>query len=116
MRISEGPVRIRGAAKGLQGWASTELRLGWSGAVALGAALAVLAGAALVFAVMLQDVLGHDGMALRDSGFLFLGKAELLLSDEGRRDWPLRFYSRERLFSKEARLGWVEPDFATIEP
>jgi len=34
----------------------------------------------------------------------------LLLADEGRRDWPLRFYSRERLFSKEARLGWLEPD------
>ena len=34
----------------------------------------------------------------------------LLLSDRGRRDWPLRFYSPERLFSREARLGWVEPD------
>jgi hypothetical protein len=34
----------------------------------------------------------------------------LLRSPEGRRDWPLRFYSRERLFSTEARLGWVEPD------
>ena len=28
---------------------------------------------------------------------------ELLLSPMGRRDWPLRFYSRERLFSVEAR-------------
>ena len=34
----------------------------------------------------------------------------LLLAPEGRRDWPLRFYSAERLFSKAARLGWVEPD------
>jgi hypothetical protein len=34
----------------------------------------------------------------------------LLRGPEGRRDWPLRFYSAERLFSKEARLGWVEPD------
>ena len=34
----------------------------------------------------------------------------LLMAEEGRRDWPLRFYSKERLFSKEARLGWVEPD------
>lgn len=34
----------------------------------------------------------------------------LLQAEEGRRDWPLRFYSRERLFSTEARLGWVEPD------
>ncbi|HEX8532817.1 MAG TPA: hypothetical protein VF662_01485 [Allosphingosinicella sp.] len=34
----------------------------------------------------------------------------LLRAEEGQRDWPLRFYSPERLFSKEARLGWVEPD------
>lgn len=34
----------------------------------------------------------------------------LLLSPRGARDWPLRFYSRERLFSVEARLGWVVPD------
>jgi hypothetical protein len=39
----------------------------------------------------------------------------LLLADEGRRDWPLRFYSRERLFSKEARLGWVEPDLVPAD-
>ncbi|MGQ0661737.1 hypothetical protein [Sphingosinicella sp.] len=34
----------------------------------------------------------------------------LLEAPEGRRDWPLRFYSRELLFSKEARLRRVEPD------
>jgi len=34
----------------------------------------------------------------------------LLNEPEARRDWPLRFYSPERLFSKEARLGWAEPD------
>jgi len=38
----------------------------------------------------------------------------ILLAPEGRRDWPLRFYSRERLFSKKARLGWVEPDLAAL--
>ena len=38
----------------------------------------------------------------------------LLLAEEGRRSWPLRFYSRERLFSIEARLGWVEPDLAPL--
>ena len=38
----------------------------------------------------------------------------LLLAPEGRRDWPLRFYSPELLFSKEARLGWVEPDVAEV--
>ena len=34
----------------------------------------------------------------------------LLRAEEGRRDWPLRFYSPERLFSKAARLGWLEGD------
>ena len=37
----------------------------------------------------------------------------ILLAPEGRRDWPLRFYSRDLLFSKEARLGFVEPDLAS---
>ena len=39
---------------------------------------------------------------------------ELLLSPMGRRDWPLRFYSRERLFSVEARRNFVEPDVAAL--
>jgi hypothetical protein len=38
----------------------------------------------------------------------------LLLAPAGRRDWPLRFYSAELLFSKEARLGWVEPDLGAL--
>ena len=38
----------------------------------------------------------------------------LLLAPEGRRDWPLRFYSAERLFSPAARRGWVEPDLAAL--
>jgi len=39
---------------------------------------------------------------------------ELLLSPMGRRDWPLRFYSRERLVSLEARRGFVAPDIAAF--
>lgn len=39
---------------------------------------------------------------------------QLLRSPMGRRDWPLRFYSADRLFSIEARLGWVEPDLAAM--
>jgi hypothetical protein len=35
---------------------------------------------------------------------------ELLGSPMAPRNWPLRFYSRERLFSVEARRGWVEPE------
>jgi hypothetical protein len=38
----------------------------------------------------------------------------LLVAEEGRRDWPLRFYSAERLFSVDARRGWVEPDLAPL--
>jgi hypothetical protein len=56
---------------------------------------------------------------------LFLGEAdpdellhelvnELLLSPMGRRDWPLRFYSRERLLSVEARRHFSSPDVAAL--
>ena len=56
---------------------------------------------------------------------LFLAKAdaevplhelvnELLLSPMGKRDWPLRFYSAERLFSVEARRHFVPPDLAAF--
>ena len=38
----------------------------------------------------------------------------MLLSDVGRRDWPLRFYSRELLFSVPARRGYVAPDLAPL--
>jgi hypothetical protein len=39
---------------------------------------------------------------------------ELLMSPMGRRDWPLRFWSKERLMSVEARRAWVEPDLRTM--
>ena len=38
----------------------------------------------------------------------------LLLSPQGKRAWPLAFYSRERLFSVEARMSWVEPDLKPL--
>jgi hypothetical protein len=38
----------------------------------------------------------------------------LLLSPMGARDWPLRFYSRELLFSVEARRGFVKPDLQSL--
>ena len=38
----------------------------------------------------------------------------LLQAEEGRRDWPLRFYSPETLFGRDARLGWVEPDLRAL--
>ena len=39
---------------------------------------------------------------------------ELLLSPMGRRDWPLRFWSKERLMSVEARRNYVGPDLAAL--
>jgi hypothetical protein len=39
---------------------------------------------------------------------------ELLLSPMGRRDWPLRFYSRGHLFSVAARRAFVQPDVAAL--
>jgi hypothetical protein len=39
---------------------------------------------------------------------------DLLLSPMGRRDWPLRFYSRDRLLSVAARRGFLNPDVAAL--
>ena len=38
----------------------------------------------------------------------------LLLSPMGRRDWPLRFYSPQLLFSVNARRTFVPPDLAAL--
>ncbi|WP_347270588.1 hypothetical protein [Rhizorhabdus histidinilytica] len=38
----------------------------------------------------------------------------LLEAPEGQRDWPLRFYSRDRLFSVAARRALVAPDLASF--
>ncbi len=38
----------------------------------------------------------------------------LLLSPRGRRDVPLKHYSKERLFSAEARLSFIEADLAPL--
>jgi hypothetical protein len=44
-----------------------------------------------------------------DAGLAALVNA-LLVAPAGGRDWPLRFYTRERLFSIAARRGFVPPD------
>ena len=38
----------------------------------------------------------------------------LLLSPMGKREWPMRFYSPERLFSVEARRAFVAPELAAL--
>ena len=40
--------------------------------------------------------------------------AALLASRFGRSDWLLAYWSREVLFSVEARRGWVEPDLQAL--
>ncbi len=48
-------------------------------------------------------------------GTSLVGAVNALLESEiGDRQWPLCFYSKERLFSVEARRGWVEPDLAAV--
>ena len=37
-----------------------------------------------------------------------------LLQECGEKNYLLRFYSKERLLSDEARRGWVDPDLAPI--
>jgi hypothetical protein len=39
---------------------------------------------------------------------------ELLISPMGRRDWPLRFWSKQRLMSVEARRNFIAPDIAAL--
>lgn len=53
---------------------------------------------------------------LRDVGDMPLCDAvnALLLSPRGRRELPLMHYSRELLFSVEARLGFVTPDLRAL--
>jgi hypothetical protein len=41
--------------------------------------------------------------------------AESLILRYGAKDLPLRYWSREKLFSVAARKGWVEPDLAPLD-
>ncbi len=38
----------------------------------------------------------------------------LLAGELGDKNWPLTYWTRERLFSMEARRGWVEPDLKPL--
>ena len=38
----------------------------------------------------------------------------LLASSLGNKDWPLAHWTRDRLFSPAARLGWLAPDIAPL--
>ena len=41
-------------------------------------------------------------------------RAAALLARHGEREHLLRYYSRDRLFSSDARFGWVEPDLLPL--
>jgi hypothetical protein len=51
---------------------------------------------------------------MRSTGALHERVNALLQADEGRRDWPLRFYSPDLLFSAAARLSLVPPDLQPL--
>lgn len=68
-----------------------------------------------------HDTITHCFIAGVRSWVARTGEAELLarvngllLAPEGQRDWPLRFYSRERLFSVEARRNFIAPDIVSL--
>ena len=57
----------------------------------------------------------HSYLARIDPALPLVEKVNGLLdAPEGKRDWPLRFYSRGLLFSVPARLQWVPPDLASL--
>jgi len=51
--------------------------------------------------------------SVRDDLLLVEKVNALLAAPEGRRDWALTLYSRDRLFSVQARLGYLPPDLAS---
>lgn len=53
-------------------------------------------------------------LGVRDPGVPVSTLAGELLRQCGDKDYLLRFYSRERLFTEEARHRWVPPDLAEI--
>jgi hypothetical protein len=53
-------------------------------------------------------------LALDPRRSLFATCNALMASPLGRSDWLLQYWSRERLFSIEARRSWVEPDLKPL--
>jgi len=48
------------------------------------------------------------------AGPLFVVCNDLMASPLGRSDWPLVYWSRDRLFSSEARRRWIDPDIKPL--
>jgi len=54
-------------------------------------------------------------VATSDPGRAIDEQATEMVDALGARDLPLRHWTRERLFSAEARRGWIEPDLAPLD-
>ncbi|MES2095541.1 MAG: hypothetical protein V4459_02160 [Pseudomonadota bacterium] len=63
----------------------------------------------LTYVAAVRDVLKRIGSELS----LVAKVNALLAAPEASRDWPLTLYSRNRLFSADARVGYVTPDLAS---
>ena len=56
----------------------------------------------------------RDFLARHDPAVPLMAKVNALLAaPEGGRGWPLTLYSREHLFSVDARMGYVAPDLTS---
>lgn len=63
----------------------------------------------LTYVAAVRDVLARVAPALS-----LAEKVNMLLAaPQGRRDWPLTLYSRDRLFSVDARLNYLPPDLTS---
>jgi hypothetical protein len=59
------------------------------------------------------DVIAHHLSQANGAGFLEAMNS--LLATRGAVDLPLKYYSRERLFSRVARATWIAPDLQPFE-
>jgi len=59
-------------------------------------------------------MIGHH-LGLDGHGEALLTSVNTLLATRGHKNLPLEYYSRQRLMSREARAGWVEPDLKSFE-
>lgn len=62
----------------------------------------------LLYLAAIRDFLSREAEGVD----LIEAVRRLLVSPVGSKDYPLTYYRRETLFSKEARLGWIAPDLS----
>ena len=62
----------------------------------------------------MRVICGYVAMRSEMRGGDWALRVNRLLQRYGARDLPLRHYTKDRLMSVEARLGWVEPDLVSL--